>query len=107
MLFLKIVHWLRSVTSVQQSAQQIAVRSRHGCDEDAATEPTKDLQDIRLRGGPYQVRVYGGRDPETGRQAILTGSAQYERNAIRLRDRFRAISPATSHPARPARSALC
>jgi integrase len=60
----------------------------------AATKPprrsrTKDLQGIRLRGGSYQVRVDGGRDPETGKQVILTGSAQDEAGAIRLRDRFR------------------
>jgi hypothetical protein len=51
---------------------------------------TKELKGIRLRGGSYQVRVYGGRDPETGKQVILTGSAQDESGAIRLRDRFRA-----------------
>lgn len=44
----------------------------------------------RLRGGSYQVRVYDGRDPETGKQVILTGSAQDEPGAIRLRNRFRA-----------------
>jgi hypothetical protein len=51
---------------------------------------TKDLDGIRLRGRSYQVRVYGGRDPQTGKQVILTGSAQDEAGAIRLRDRFRA-----------------
>ncbi len=35
------------------------------------------------------MRVYGGRDPQTGKQVILTGSATDEAGAIRLRDRFR------------------
>jgi integrase len=61
----------------------------------AATKPpgrsrAKDLDGIRRRGRSYQVRVYGGRDPQTGKQVILTGSAQDEAGAIRLRDRFRA-----------------
>lgn len=50
---------------------------------------TKDLQGIRLRGGSYQVRVYGGRDQVTGRQVILTGSATDERAAIKLRNQLR------------------
>ena len=50
---------------------------------------TKDLQGIRQRGGSYQVRVYGGTDPVTGKQLILTGSATDEGAVIRLRDRFR------------------
>lgn len=50
---------------------------------------TKDLQGIRLRGGSYQVRVYGGRDPVTGKQFILTGSATTEKAAIELRNKLR------------------
>lgn len=50
---------------------------------------TKDLQGIRLRGASYQVRVYGGRDPVTGKQLILTGSAATEKAAIALRNKFR------------------
>ena len=49
----------------------------------------KDLQGIRQRGGTYQVRVYGGRDPVTGRPVMLTGSAASEKEAVRLRNRFR------------------
>lgn len=51
---------------------------------------SKDVQGIRLRGGSYQVRVYGGRDSRTGKQVILTGSADTEAAAIKLRNRFRA-----------------
>ena len=31
----------------------------------------KDLQGIRQRGSAYQVRVYGGADPVTGRPVLL------------------------------------
>jgi integrase len=59
----------------------------------ATTSPrrrrTKDLQGIRARGGTYQVRVFGGRDPVTGRQIMLTGSAPDANAAIRLRNQFR------------------
>ncbi|MBV9029008.1 MAG: hypothetical protein JO364_01595 [Pseudonocardiales bacterium] len=36
----------------------------------------KDVTGIRRRGGRYQVRLFGGQDPVTGRQVMLTGSAQ-------------------------------
>jgi integrase len=49
----------------------------------------KELRGIRQRGQSYQVRVFGGIDPLTGKDVYLTGSAQTERDAIRLRDRLR------------------
>jgi len=49
----------------------------------------KNLRGIRQRGRSYQVRVFAGTDPLTGREVFLTGSAQTEREAIRLRDRLR------------------
>ncbi|MEO7194976.1 MAG: hypothetical protein ABIZ05_09155 [Pseudonocardiaceae bacterium] len=49
----------------------------------------KDLTGIRQRGGTYQVRLLGGQDPVTGKQVMLTGSAQDEDGAIKLRDKFR------------------
>jgi len=49
----------------------------------------KDLTGIRQRGSTYQVRVFGGHDPVTGKQVMLTGSAEDEDAAIRLRDKFR------------------
>jgi integrase len=51
---------------------------------------TKDMTGIRGRGGTYQVRIFGGQDPVTGRQVILTGSAPSVDDAIVIRDRFRA-----------------
>jgi hypothetical protein len=38
--------------------------------------------DRKQRGGSYQVRVYGGRDPQTGKQLILIGSATNKAGAI-------------------------
>jgi hypothetical protein len=35
------------------------------------------------------VRIFGGTDPATGKQLILTGSAATEADAITLRDGFR------------------
>ncbi|MGH3685165.1 MAG: hypothetical protein ACRDRU_04890 [Pseudonocardiaceae bacterium] len=52
-------------------------------------QPLKDLTGIRQRGGTYQVRLVGGQDPVTGKQVMLTGSAEDEDAAITLRDRFR------------------
>jgi len=49
----------------------------------------KDLTGIRQRGSTYQVRVFGGHDPVTGKQVMLTGSAEDEDAAITLRDTFR------------------
>jgi integrase len=48
-----------------------------------------DLTGIRQRGNRYQVRIFGGMDPATGRQLMLTGSAKTEAEAIALRDGFR------------------
>jgi hypothetical protein len=51
--------------------------------------PSVDLTGIRQRGTRFQVRVFGGMDPATGRQLILTGSAATQAEAIALRDGFR------------------
>jgi hypothetical protein len=57
----------------------------------------KDLTGIRPRGGTYQVRLFGGQDPVTGKQVMLTGSADDEDAAIKLRDKFRRqVAEATS-----------
>jgi integrase len=50
---------------------------------------SKDLRGIRQRGQSYQVRVFSGTDPLTGKEVYVTGSAQTEKDAIRLRDRLR------------------
>ncbi len=58
---------------------------------------TRDLEGIRRRGDRYQVRVFAGWDPVTGKRVDLTGSAENERAAIRLRDKLRAeVANATS-----------
>jgi integrase len=49
----------------------------------------KDLTGIRQRGDRYQIRFFGGQDPVTGKQVMLTGSAEDEDTAIKLRDKFR------------------
>ncbi|MGH3480185.1 MAG: hypothetical protein ACRDQD_25530 [Nocardioidaceae bacterium] len=49
----------------------------------------KDLTGIRQRGGTYQVRVSAGYDPVTGRQLMLSGSADSEEAAIVIRDPLR------------------
>jgi hypothetical protein len=49
----------------------------------------KDLTGIRPREGRYQIRLFGGQDPVTGKQVMLTGSADDEDTAIKLRDKFR------------------
>src|SRR5918998_6766606 len=57
----------------------------------------KDLTGIRQRGGRYQIRLFGGQDPVTGKQVMLTGSAEDEDAAIKLRDKFRhQVAEATS-----------
>ena len=48
-----------------------------------------DLTGVRQRGGTWQVRVFGGIDPVTGKQVMLTGSADTEAGAIEIRDGFR------------------
>ena len=50
---------------------------------------TADLTGIRQRGARFQVRIFGGIDPATGKQLILTGSAATEAEAVALRDGFR------------------
>lgn len=49
----------------------------------------KNLTGIRQRSGRYQIRLFGGHDPVTGKQVMLTGSAEDEDAAIKLRDKFR------------------
>jgi hypothetical protein len=46
-----------------------------------------------------QVRVFGGLDPVTGKEGMLTGSAEDEDAAIKLRDTFRwqVAEPEVSH----------
>jgi integrase len=50
---------------------------------------SSDLEGIRQRGDRYQVRVFAGWDPVTGKRIDLTGSAATERAALRLRDKLR------------------
>jgi hypothetical protein len=52
-------------------------------------QPPKDLTGIRQRGGTYQVRVSAGYDAVTGRQLMLSGSADTEEAAIVIRDQLR------------------
>jgi hypothetical protein len=54
-------------------------------------QATKGLTGIRHRGGRYQFRLFGGQDPVTGKQVMLTGSAEDEDAAIKLRDKFRRL----------------
>jgi integrase len=42
---------------------------------------TADLTGIRQRGGKFQVRIFGGIDPVTGKQVMLTGSADSQDEA--------------------------
>jgi integrase len=48
-----------------------------------------DLTGIRQRGGTFQVRVFIGNDPVTGKKVMVTGSADTQSGAIELRDEFR------------------
>jgi integrase len=48
-----------------------------------------DLRDIRQRGKTYQVRVFVGYDPLTGKQIHLSGSASTLKAAVRMRDKYR------------------
>jgi hypothetical protein len=50
---------------------------------------TADLIGIRERRTRFQVRIFGGIDPATGKQLILRDSAATEVEAIALRDGFR------------------
>jgi hypothetical protein len=52
-------------------------------------QPPKDLTGIRQRVGTYQIRISAGYDPVTGRQLMLSGSADTEDSAIVIRDRLR------------------
>jgi hypothetical protein len=56
-------------------------------------QPPKDLTGIRQRGGTYQVGVSAGYDPVTGRQLMLSGSADTEDAAVLVRDWLRAQVP--------------
>jgi hypothetical protein len=49
----------------------------------------KDLTGIRQQGSTYQVRISAGLDPVTGRQLMLSGSADTEDATIVIRDRLR------------------
>ena len=53
-------------------------------------QPPKDLTGIRQRGGTYQVRISAGYDPVTGRQLMLSDSADTEDAAVLVRDQLRA-----------------
>ena len=44
----------------------------------------KGLTGIRQRGGTYQVQLFGGLDPVTGKQMMLTGSADDEDASIKI-----------------------
>jgi integrase len=57
--------------------------------EGTAKDRSEDLRDIRQRGPNYQVRVFTGYDPVTGKQVFLAGSAPTKRAAIKLRNQFR------------------
>jgi hypothetical protein len=46
-------------------------------------QPPRHLTGIRQRGGTYQIRVSAGYDPVTGRQLMLSGSAETEDAAVR------------------------
>ena len=48
-----------------------------------------DLTGIRQRGGTFQVRVFVGNDPVTGKKVMVTGSSGTQSGAIALRDEFR------------------
>ncbi|MBV9727889.1 MAG: hypothetical protein JO309_00440 [Pseudonocardiales bacterium] len=52
-------------------------------------QPPKDLTGIRQRGATYQVRISAGYDPVTGRQLMLSGSADTKDAAIVIRDQLR------------------
>jgi len=54
----------------------------------ARRRATADLTGIRKRGDTFQVRVFVGTDPVTGRKVMLTGSAHSDAEAVELRDRF-------------------
>jgi integrase len=48
-----------------------------------------DLTGIRQRGATYQVRVFAGNDPVTGRKLYLSGNAADEATAVKLRNDLR------------------
>jgi len=60
---------------------------------------TADLTGIRQRGARFQVRIFGGIDPATGRKLILTGSAATAPNPTPGRP-VTADSAPTAHRAR-------
>jgi integrase len=52
-------------------------------------QPPKDLTGIRQRGGTYQIRVSAGYDPVTGRQLMVSDSADTEDATVLVRDQLR------------------
>lgn len=51
---------------------------------------TTDMDQIRTRGNSYQVNVYAGLDPLTGKRVYLSGSSTDLAQARRIRNKFRA-----------------
>ncbi|MGH3718596.1 MAG: hypothetical protein ACRDRI_07085 [Pseudonocardiaceae bacterium] len=70
-------------------------------------QPPKDLAGIRQRGGTYQIRISAGYDPVTGRQLMLSGSADTEDAAVLVRDRLREQVRTTPRRGRTSHSATC
>jgi hypothetical protein len=56
----------------------------------ATTQAKRERGSIRKRGNAYQVIVFAGQDPITGKQSYLRGTAHSEREAERLRVKLRA-----------------
>ena len=54
------------------------------------TSAPRPRGNIRRRGTSFQVRVYAGTDPLTGRQHYLTGSTTDEREARKILTRLQA-----------------
>ena len=65
------------------------------------TQPPKDLTGIRQWGETYQVRVSAGYDLVTGRQLMLSGSAETE-DAPSPAASATAAGPPPSRPTPPA-----
>jgi integrase len=56
----------------------------------ATTQAKRERGSIRKRGNAFQVIVFAGQDPITGKQSYLRGTAHSEREAERLRVKLRA-----------------
>jgi hypothetical protein len=50
----------------------------------ARARRSADLTGIRQRGSTFQIRIFGGIDPATGKQVMHTGSATTQAAAIEL-----------------------